>query len=160
LRKHDRGEHRQDPRRRQHDGRASRRAGSRSAGSGHRADVPPRGIDNFTRDVVERLAGGGYLVVVPDVLRSWGDDGPTPFDLLRNIRCPVIGFFGDKDTHPSPEDVDRIDAEPHGIAHDFHRHRDIGQGFKNPTHNSLQERAAAEDAWDKTFVFLRKVAPV
>ena len=30
---------------------------------------------------------------------SWGD-GPTPFEGLRNIRCPVIGFFGDEDRKP------------------------------------------------------------
>jgi len=195
------------------------------------------GNDAFTKSVVERLAGAGYLVAVPDiyhrcpsamplserksllrdseivadvqatihalrshadvaadrivvmghcmggrmallaagslpgfcgvvvyyggsVARSWGNDGPTPFEGLRNIRCPVIGFFGDEDHHPSPEDVNRIDAELSacGIAHDFHRYPGVGHGFQNPTHNSPQERAAAEDSWDKTFVFLRKVA--
>src|SRR3954471_11813463 len=41
--------------------------------------------------------------------KSWGEgEGPTPFERLRNIRCPVIGFFGNDDRHPSPEDVDKI----------------------------------------------------
>jgi carboxymethylenebutenolidase len=95
------------------------------------------------------------------VERSWGGDGPTPFDGLRNIRCPVIGFFGDKDTHPSPEDVNRIDAElsAHGVDHDFHRYPAVGHGFQNPAHDTAAERFAAEDAWGKTFTFLRKVAP-
>lgn len=196
------------------------------------------GIDAFTKIVVDRLVGFGYLVAVPDVHhrcvatplaerknllkdsevvadveatighlrarpdvaadqivlvghcmggrmallgagslnefrglvvyyggsvnRSWGNDGPTPFERLRNIRCPVIGFFGGKDTHPSPEDVDRIDAElgRHGIARDFHRYPEVGHGFQNPAHDTPQERAAAEDAWTKTLAFLRKVAPV
>jgi carboxymethylenebutenolidase len=196
------------------------------------------GIDGFTKSVVERLAGFGYLVSVPDVYhrcpagmapaerknllkdsevvadiaatladlraradvapdrivllghcmggrmallgagslpqfcglvvyyggsvnRSWGNDGPTPFERLRNIACPVIGFFGDQDTHPSPQDVDRIDAElgRHGIAHDFHRYPEVGHGFQNPAHDAPPERAAAEDAWDKTQAFLRRVAP-
>jgi carboxymethylenebutenolidase len=95
------------------------------------------------------------------VARSWGE-GPTPFDALRNIACPIIGFFGNEDRHPSPEDVNHIDAElTHcGIAHEFHRYDGIGHGFQNPAHDSPQERAAAEDAWMKTFTFLRRVAPV
>jgi carboxymethylenebutenolidase len=94
------------------------------------------------------------------VTRSWGD-GVTPFERLRNIECPVIGFFGDEDRHPSPEDVDRIDAElsKHGIEHDFHRYPAVGHGFQNPAHDTPGERAAAEDAWARTFAFLRRVAP-
>src|SRR5215210_3956734 len=34
--------------------------------------------------------GGGSHV-------SWGGEKQTPFDTLRNIRCPVIGFFGNLD---------------------------------------------------------------
>ena len=197
------------------------------------------GIDTFTKGAVDRLAGSGYVVAVPDVyhrcpsatpiaerkalmkdseviadvqatldmlrarpdvaadqlvimghcmggrmallaagtlnefrgtvvyyggsvMKSWGNEEPTPFERLRNIRCPVIGFFGDKDTHPSPQDVDQIDAElgRHGVVHDFHRYPDVGHGFQNPARDTPHERSAAEDAWTKTFAFLRKVAPV
>lgn len=190
------------------------------------------GIDEFTKGVVERLAGQGYLVAVPDVYhrcpadtapadrkallkdrevladvaatvdylsarrdvaadrivvmghcmggrmallaagclrrfracivyygggvnRAWGD-GPTPFDTLRNINCPVLGFFGNLDKHPSPADVDQIDAEltAHAIEHNFHRYPEVGHGFQNPQHSTLAERAASEDAWAKTFAFL------
>lgn len=193
------------------------------------------GIDDFTKNVVERLASNGYLAAVPDVYhhcpagtppaerknllrdseivadveatleelrkrgdvdakrvvvmghcmggrmallvagsvpafcgaviyyggsvgKSWGE-GPSPFERLRNIRCPVIGFFGDRDTHPSPEDVNRIAAElrRHDVAHVFHRYPDVGHGFQNPAHDSPEERAAAGDAWEKTFAFLREV---
>jgi carboxymethylenebutenolidase len=95
------------------------------------------------------------------VARSWGE-GPTPFDGVRNIRCPIIGFFGNEDRHPSPQDVDQLDAEltQRAIAHEFHRYDGVGHGFQNPAHDAPQERAAAEDAWAKTFAFLRRVAPV
>lgn len=110
-----------------------------------------------------RLSGfcGAVVYYGGSVMRSWGD-GATPFEGLRHIRCPVIGFFGDDDRYPSPEDVDQIDAElsKHGIGHDFHRYPKVGHGFQNPAHDTPQERAAAEDAWAKTFEFLRKVAPV
>lgn len=191
------------------------------------------GIDKFTKSTVERLAGQGYLVAVPDVYhrcpgdtppaerkallkdreiitdvaatvdylctrrdvatdrivvmghcmggrmaflaagrvprfracivyyggsvnRSWGD-GPTAFETLRNINCPVLGFFGDLDKHPSPADVDLIDAEltAHAITHAFHRYPGVGHGFQNPQHSAPAERAASEDAWDKTFAFLQ-----
>jgi carboxymethylenebutenolidase len=104
---------------------------------------------------------GAVVYYGGSVNRSWGNEGPTPFERLRNIRCPVIGFFGDQDTHPSPADVAAIDAEltRHGVAHDFHRYPDVGHGFQNPAHGEPQERAAAEDAWDETFAFLRRVAP-
>ncbi|HEX5281203.1 MAG TPA: alpha/beta fold hydrolase [Micropepsaceae bacterium] len=192
------------------------------------------GIDDFTKTVVERLAGQGYLVAVPDVYhrcpsetppkerkallsdrevvadvaatadflcargdvaadrvvvmghcmggrmallaagrlprfracivyyggsvnRSWGD-GPTPFETLRNIDCPVLGFFGNLDKHPSPADVDQIDAEltAHAVPHVFHRYPDAGHGFQNPQHSAPAERAASEDAWEKTLAFLRE----
>lgn len=96
------------------------------------------------------------------VEKSWGENqGPTPMERLRNIRCPVIGFFGNKDVHPSPEIVDQIDAEltKHNVAHDFHRYPDVGHGFQNPARDTPEERHAAEDSWNKTAAFLRKVLP-
>lgn len=94
------------------------------------------------------------------VMRSWGD-GATAFERLRNIRCPIIGFFGNDDKNPSPEDVDQIDIElsKHGIEHDFHRYPGVGHGFQNPAHDTARERAAAEDAWTRTLAFLRIAAP-
>ena len=108
---------------------------------------------------------GGFCGVIDyyggSVARAWGD-GPTPFDGLRNIHCPVIGFFGNEDRHPSPDDVNQIDAEltRWGTEHEFHRYDGVGHGFQNPAHDSPQERAAAEDAWEKTLVFLRRIAPL
>jgi carboxymethylenebutenolidase len=94
------------------------------------------------------------------VMRSWGD-GPTVFDGLKSIRCPVIGFFGNEDKNPSPEEVNRIDAElkRHDVDHVFHRYPGVGHGFQNPNRVAPQERAASEDAWTKTFAFLNRVAP-
>jgi carboxymethylenebutenolidase len=100
------------------------------------------------RAAVVYYGGGCHL--------SWGNEGATPMDTLKDIRCPVIGFFGGQDKNPSPEQVDAIDAElsRHGIAHTFHRYPDVGHGFQNPAHGSPAERAAAEDGWSKTFRFL------
>lgn len=90
---------------------------------------------------------------------SWGNEPKTPFDTLNGIRCPVIGFFGNKDTNPSPEHVNAIDAEltKHGIVHTFNRYPDVGHGFQHP--ENPEEEAASEDAWRKTFAFLREQVP-
>lgn len=86
----------------------------------------------------------------------WGDEPNTPMDTLKNIRCPVVGFFGNEDTHPSPQNVDDIDAElaRHKVPHTFHRYDGVGHGFQGPAHTKPAERAAAEDSWAKTFRFL------
>ena len=103
---------------------------------------------------------GAVVFYGGSVARSWGG-GETPFEKLRNINCPVIGFFGNEDRHPSPEDVDQINAElaRHGIPHEFHRYDGVGHGFQNPVHDTVPERAAAEDAWTKTFAFRERLAP-
>lgn len=101
------------------------------------------------RGAVVYYGGGVHL--------AWGEEDKTPFDTLRDIRVPVIGFFGNLDKNPSPEQVDRIDAEltRHGIAHTFHRYDDAGHGFQNRMPGSPGEQAAAADSWAKTFAFLR-----
>ncbi|MBX9775836.1 MAG: dienelactone hydrolase family protein [Xanthobacteraceae bacterium] len=87
---------------------------------------------------------------------SWGGEDETPFDTLRNIRVPIIGFFGKLDKNPSPEQVNGIDAEltRHGITHTFHRYDNAGHGFQNRTPGTAGEQAAAADSWEKTFAFL------
>jgi carboxymethylenebutenolidase len=103
------------------------------------------------RGAIVYYGGGVHL--------PWGEEAKTPFDTLRDIRCPVIGFFGDQDTNPSPEQVDRIDAELTrcGVVHDFYRYRDAGHGFQNRTPGTAGEQAAAEDSWARTFAFLGSV---
>jgi carboxymethylenebutenolidase len=89
------------------------------------------------------------------MFESWGG-GPTPFDQLARLRCPVIGFFGNEDRNPSPQDADRIDAELTrlNIEHAFHRYPGAAHGFQRPTKTEPAIRAAQEDSWQKTFAFL------
>jgi carboxymethylenebutenolidase len=98
------------------------------------------------------LYGGGVMV-------SWGDEGWTPFEKLQNIRCPVVGFFGQHDTNPSPDNVNQIDAEltARGITHTFHRYHKVGHGFQHE--DTPEQIEASEDAWKKIFEFLRERIP-
>ncbi len=89
---------------------------------------------------------------------SWGGDGPTPFERIANIKGPVVGFFGLDDTEPSPEDVDKIEAEfkRHRVACEFHRYQGAGHAFQNFMSPERYREAAANDSWEKTLQFLGK----
>lgn len=82
---------------------------------------------------------------------------PSPFERTKDIACPVIGFFGNEDTNPSPADVDTIDAEltKHGKAHEFHRYEGAGHAFMNLTSPQYRMRPA-HAAWAEMLAFLRQ----
>ncbi len=86
----------------------------------------------------------------------WSDDGPAPFDLLKDLKGPVIGFFGNDDKNPSPEDVDKIDAELTrlGVEHSFHRYDGAGHAFQNFLGPERYREAATGDSWPKGVAFL------
>lgn len=101
--------------------------------------------------VAVALYGGGSFT-------SWGDEGTPPTDFVGNIRCPMIGFYGNLDKNPSPEEVDRLDAllTKHGIEHIFHRYPNVGHGFQNIElgRGGDAERFASDDAWAKMNAFV------
>lgn len=73
----------------------------------------------------------------------------TPlYEDLPNLSCPVIGMFGNDDKHPSPEQVDELDAllTQYGKPHEFHRYDNAGHAFFSPDRPSYRQ-AAAVDGW-------------
>ena len=90
------------------------------------------------------------------VLRALGD-GPTVFERLSGITCPIAGFFGIHDNNPPPEDVRKVEAELKrlGIETDFHIYEDTGHAFMDPDQTRYVE-ASAKDAWMRILAFLRK----
>jgi carboxymethylenebutenolidase len=93
-----------------------------------------------------------------DMFEAWGGT-PSPYDLLGKIHCPVIGFFGDKDRNPCPEDVDRMaeSLSAHGVKYTFHRYPDVGHAFQQNAERSIEERKAADDSTRKTIAFLNAI---
>ena len=92
---------------------------------------------------------------------AWGE-GAAPFERLDEIRCPVLGFFGGRDSNPSPEDRDAIDAEltRHGVEHRFHSFAGAGHGYMDFTNATRYHTEAATDSWPLTLEFLsRHLAP-
>ena len=93
------------------------------------------------------------------VLRAQGP-GPTVFERLSGIKCPVAGFFGVHDTNPPPEDVRKVEAELQrlGIETDFHIYEDTGHAFMDPDQVRYVE-ASALDAWARILAFLDRHMP-
>ena len=83
---------------------------------------------------------------------SRGAEGnPAPIERVGGIGCPVIGFFGNEDENPSPEDVAKIDAAmtEHGIDHEFHAYDGAGHAFQELPRPELPGRSVggrAEEA--------------
>ena len=91
-----------------------------------------------------------------NIMAGRGREAPTPFDLIGDIRCPVIGFFGNDDDNPSPKDVDRIDAEMDRleIEHTFYRYDGAGHAFQNFTAEERYRPEASDDAQAKLIGFM------
>jgi len=84
-----------------------------------------------------------------------GEGNPPAIDLAPQIACPVIGFFGNDDTNPSPEDVDDYDAAltEAGVEHVFHRYDGAGHAFQSFNSAEHYRPQASEDAWEKVLAF-------
>jgi carboxymethylenebutenolidase len=85
--------------------------------------------------------------------------GPTVFERLSGVHCPIAGFFGAKDKNPSPADVRKIEAElmKLGVACDFRIYDDTDHGFMDPTMGPPKYmEKSAKDAWTRSLAFLRQ----
>ena len=75
-------------------------------------------------------------------------------DQLPGLRCPLLGLFGNEDSHPSPEEVDELDRilTENGKPHEFHRYDDAGHAFFSVDRPSYRV-AAANDGWERIAAF-------
>ena len=93
-----------------------------------------------------------------NIFESRGAGMEAPFALASNIRCPVLGLFGEDDVNPSPDHVAQLDQEFRrlGTDHEFHRYPATGHAFQDFHNAKLYRQASADDAWDKLLSFLRR----
>ncbi len=97
-----------------------------------------------------------------NIFKPWGEGNPAPIARAAGIDCPVIGFFGNEDENPSPDDVARIDAElaGRGVDHVFHAYDGAGHAFQNFLGPNYREEQS-KDAQEKLLAFFRRtLAPV
>ena len=91
-----------------------------------------------------------------NIKKALGAGNVPPLQLALHITCPVIGFYGNNDINPSPEDVDEYSTalSEAGVPHEFHQYDDAGHAFQNFPMPERYVEAASEDAWDKLLDFL------
>jgi len=75
-------------------------------------------------------------------------------DDLPDLRCPLLGLFGNEDSHPAPAEVDELEAllKEHGKSYEFHRYDDAGHAFFAVDRPSYRV-AAANDGWQRVAEF-------
>ena len=99
--------------------------------------------------------GGSVIVDDPATLN---DKKPVaPIDLTKNLKCPLLGLFGNEDKNPSPDQVDRTEAvlKKLGKSYEFHRYDGAGHGFFGADRPGYRVEQAV-DGWKKTFAFFHK----
>jgi carboxymethylenebutenolidase len=77
-------------------------------------------------------------------------------DQLPNLRCPLLGLFGNDDQYPSPEQVDELDEilTREGKPHEFHRYDGAGHAFFSVDRPAYRPEAAV-DGWERITDFLK-----
>jgi carboxymethylenebutenolidase len=98
---------------------------------------------------------GGNVVTPPDRLTP--RQPKAPIDMTANMSAPMLGFFGNEDQNPSPEHVNRIEAElkKHNKQYEFHRYDGAGHAFF-AWERPLYRQAQAVDGWQKVWAFCEK----
>ena len=88
----------------------------------------------------------------------FADGASAPIRLAGDIRCPVLGIFGNDDQGPSPADVDDYQAalDSNGVSYEFHRYDDAGHGFQDFNNPERYREAQSEDAWQKALAFFNQ----
>ena len=85
----------------------------------------------------------------------WGDDVKTPFARTNEIQCPLLFHFGADDTNPSPEDMEKLDAELKRLdkPHEFHVYAGAGHAFMNFSSPERYREDASNTSWPRTLDF-------
>jgi carboxymethylenebutenolidase len=81
----------------------------------------------------------------------------APIDLTKDLKCPLLGLFGNEDQAPTAAQVNQHEEElkKHGKTYEFHRYDNAGHGFFYYDRPAYRQEQAV-DGWKKTFDFLEK----
>jgi len=103
----------------------------------------------------------GGSVVVSDPSKLPSTQPVAPIDLTERISCPLLGLFGNEDTNPSPEDVNRTETalKRFGKNYEFHRYDQAGHAFF-AWYRPNYRPDPAQDGWQKVFAFFEKFLTV
>ena len=89
----------------------------------------------------------GGSVVVDDALRLTPRQPIAAIAMTEALCCPLLGLFGNEDTNPSREHVDRLEAALKRFkkSYEFHRYDGAGHAF-NAWYRPQYRQAQAQDA--------------
>jgi carboxymethylenebutenolidase len=95
---------------------------------------------------------GAFVLSPPP--EQWGLTWVPIREALVDLRCPVLGLFGEQDKNPTPAEVAELDAllTEHGKEHEFHSYPDAGHAFFSVDRPPYRQ-AAAVDGWQKVREF-------
>jgi len=98
---------------------------------------------------------GGGVIAAPEELSPARP--VAVIDYTADLAAPLLGLFGNDDRHPSPEQVDRHEAElkRHGKDYEFHRYDGASHAFFY-YHTPMYRPEAAMDGWAKVFDFFSR----
>lgn len=107
----------------------------------------------YLMSAVNQDIRAGVMYYGSDPFSSWGE-GASPFERTKDIRCPIMGHFGEDDKNPSPADMKKLDAELTrlGKPHEFHSYANAAHAFANFGSGNYREHAAIA-SWPRTFGF-------
>jgi carboxymethylenebutenolidase len=88
------------------------------------------------------------------IMDSWGAATQSPFELSKNINCPMMFHFGEVDKNPSLDDMARYDEELTrlGKPHEFYVYPGADHRFLDHTFTAYQKEAS-ELSWARTLDF-------
>ena len=80
--------------------------------------------------------------------------GRAPVELASDLRCPLLGLFGEEDTTPSPDDVAALAAalDASGKQYEFHTYPEAGHAFFSVDRPNYRLDAAKE-GWKQIWAF-------
>ena len=86
---------------------------------------------------------------------------PSPFDMRKDMCCPVLGHYGGEDTNPSPQDgaAYKEALAEQGLSMEVHVYEGAKHGFSVADSTNWQQ-AGADAAWPRTVAFFCKALGV
>lgn len=96
--------------------------------------------------------GGNVVVDDPALLTERRPVAPVEY--TDRLDCPVLGLFGNDDSNPNPDHVNRLEEalRQHGKDYEFHRYDGAGHAFMSwYRHHYRIEQTI--NAWEKVFAF-------
>jgi carboxymethylenebutenolidase len=86
-----------------------------------------------------------------------GQAGPSPIDLVPQMRCPIFGAYGETDRAIAVETVRTFEEalEQHGVSHEVHYYAGAGHAFMNDQRPDYVE-AAAKESWRHVLAFFAR----